>query len=655
MTNQRINIGYSIFLFLLLSFYSYSQDYNAGFTSIILTDSSRIFKPDTSPSDRLHHRPVEVDIWYPAEACDNESMLFGELFGLFEERAVRYDDTEDFSGVVNELALYYVAELGMGNDPNTLLNIKTNSHKDAQIVTGEFPLIIYLAGFNGMGFENYKIFENLAQNGYVVASIWSVGRYPGNMTNRKEDMLEQVYDAEFTLKYLRNNKIFDIDPDKTGLLGSSWGGMSAAVLANRLPSVSAFVSLDGTETHYFGENDNNAYYGNSPDDDNDQFIRDIHQSGLLDPEAQGAPYLYLESGNKLDDFNPTGEFHFYKQLQSEKFYLRLEDSKHEDFTCIPSILDPSGSSAKNYRYITEASRRFFDQSLKGSGEFETYSQELLTQENANDRPFEYTINNEDKGLLKVNGAVLDSKTGQPLQYVNVGVLNKSVGTVTNSKGQFELEIPEEFLGDTLKISMIGYKAREWIIEDSNSGDSSMNIALEEQISELDEVVLTAKEYRRKTLGNKTKSKFLGTGFSYDQLGAEMGIRININKPTLVDQFNFHISYNRLSATSVFRLNFYSIKDGKPDTNILREQILSPIQAGQTGVVSINLKPYGIVLQEDVIIALEWVENKGENQKDEAIFFSLGMFNSGTLYKESSQAPFKKFNSMGVGFNLDVRI
>jgi len=49
-----------------------------------------------------------------------------------------------------------------------------------------------------------------------------------------------------------------------------------------------------------------------------------------------------------------------------------------------------------------------------------------------------------------------------------------------------------------------------------------------------------------------------------------------------------------------------------------------------------------------------VETEGENNKGEAIFFSVGMFNSGTLYKKSSQAKFKKHSSMGVGFNIDVR-
>ena len=656
MTFPQIKLlGLLFWLLLIFGICSYSQEHNIGFTSLELTDRSRIYKPDTSPPDQLHYRPVEVDIWYPAKASSDLPMLFGEIFGLFEQRAVKYDDTDDFTGVVDELALYYVAELGMGDDPKTLLNIKTSSYKEAEAAEGQFPLVIYLSGFNGMGFENYKLLENLARNGYVVVSIWSVGRYPGNMTNRKEDMMEQVYDAEFTVDYLVGNKIFDIDFDKIGLIGCSWGGMSAAVLANRLPKTSAFISWDGTETHYFGENDSNLYYGNSRDDDNDDFIREIHKSDLLDPNTLKSPYLYFESGDKLEGFSPSGEYHFYKKHQSEKYYLRLENSTHADFTCIPSILNPSGSQADIYNYITETSLNFMNYALNESAGFEDYYRELIKQENIRGAPFEIPIGKEKARSNKIQGIVIDSKTKQPLQYVNVGVLNQYVGTVTDIEGKFELDISENLMGDTLKISMIGYEARMWIIDDLKSSENQLRFALEEQISELDEVVLSAKAYKRKTLGNKTKSKFLGTGFSYDQLGAEMGIRLNINNPTLADQFNFHISYNRLSATSIFRLNMYSVRDGKPHSNILREQILISIKSGQTGIVSVDLRPYGIILEEDIIIALEWIDNKGENKKSEAIYFSLGMFNSGTLYKQSSQAPFKKFNSMGVGFNLDVRI
>ena len=41
--------------------------YLAGYQNIITTDSTRIYKPGTSQSEKLHYRPIEIDVWYPAK------------------------------------------------------------------------------------------------------------------------------------------------------------------------------------------------------------------------------------------------------------------------------------------------------------------------------------------------------------------------------------------------------------------------------------------------------------------------------------------------------------------------------------------------------------------------------------------------------------
>ncbi|MCK5678013.1 MAG: hypothetical protein KAH72_06020, partial [Flavobacteriaceae bacterium] len=207
--------------------------YQAGFKTEVLIDSSRIYKPNTSEKNNLHYRPVELDIWYPSNEKSKSNLLFGDLFGLFEQRANQYQD-EDFTGITQELSQYYALGFGMEiEDGKRMLKIKTNSYKNSQIANGKFPLIIYMAGYNGMGFENFRILEKLAENGFVVVSIWSVGRYPGNMTNDKLDTMQQVYDAEFALNFLKINSQFNIDFDNIGVLGLSWGGMSAAILQDR--------------------------------------------------------------------------------------------------------------------------------------------------------------------------------------------------------------------------------------------------------------------------------------------------------------------------------------------------------------------------------------------------------------------------------------
>ena len=131
-------------------------------------------------------------------------------------------------------------------------------------------------------------------------------------------------------------------------------------------------------------------------------------------------------------------------------------------------------------------------------------------------------------------------------------------------------------------------------------------------------MITARGLKSKTLGNKSPSRFISTGFYYDQLGAETGIRINIRKtPTYVDAFNFHISYNRLSAKALFRLNIYDIANAKPSGSILQKNIIIPIDPEQAGMVSTDLREHDIILEEDAIVTLEWIDNEGEVKKGKA--------------------------------------
>ncbi|MCB0447186.1 MAG: carboxypeptidase-like regulatory domain-containing protein, partial [Gelidibacter sp.] len=558
-----------IIITILLTFgNTFAQTYNAGFKSFQLKDSTRIYKPNTELTDKLHYKPVDLDIWYPSNEKKGKALKFGDLFNLFEQRAVNYQDNVDYSGITNELAQFYVAELGVGTDGLKLLNIQTNSFSDLEPSATKHPIIIYMAGFNGMGFENYKILEKLAQNGFLVVSVWSFGRYPGDMTNQKEDMLEQVYDAEFAIRYLKQNNSFNADFNSIGIIGCSWGGMSSAVFLDRNPNTKAFVSLDGTETHYFGD-----------EDENDRFIQEIYDSKLLNPKTQNVKYLYLESGDKLDEFQPSKDYNYFRKLNSEKYYLVFTNSTHADFTCIPSILESSENSVEIYKDIEKLAINLFKKSLDNKDVFKPVWENISTL-NYTTKEL-YDISSKPNTATEITGIVLDNKTNAPLPYVNIGILNKEFGTVTDSNGKFILNLKEEFVNDTIRISSIGYKPVEFLVKNMTQKRQPISIKLEEQISELGEVVITAKAYKKKTLGNKTESKFISTGFSYDQLGAEMGIKINVRKnPTFVDAFNFNVSYNRLSAKSIFRVNFYSIENNKPKENILTENILVSIEPKQ---------------------------------------------------------------------------
>ncbi len=643
-------LKYFFYPFILLSIVplpSFSQKnstskFQVGFESLELVDKSRNYKPNTAINDKLHYRPVDLDIWYPTEDKIDKPLLFKDLFGLFEKRAINYQDDGNYKGITLELAQYYVSELELDTNANSLLNIKTNSFLNAKKTNKKHPVILYMAGFNGMGFENYKAIEKLVENGYIVVSIWSVGRYPGNMTNQEDDMMEQVLDAEFALNYLKiQNK--NVDLNKIGVLACSWGGMSAGVLVNRNKNIKALVSFDGTETHYFGENETD-----------DNYIDEIHKKNLLNPSKQKVKYLYIESGDKLQGFNPTKEYNYFKQINSKKFYLRFNVSKHSDFLCIPSILKASDNSVKIYDQISNLSLLWFNQSFRNDNSFDNQWNKITETSNTSEE--NYSLVKKNEVISEMSGQIIDAKTKEPLSYVNIGILHRETGTVSNDNGTFSLEIKEEFKLDTIRVSMIGFKPQTFLIKDIDKSNSKLIISLEEDLGELDTVVITVKALKKKTLGNKTTSKFISHLFYYGQLGKETGIKINIKKkPTYIDEFNFHISYNRFSAKALFRLNMYTLKDGKPDKNILKNNIIIPVDAKQTGLVTTDLRDYDIVASEDILVSLEWIGTEGKINNTEAIQISLGLLTGGTYERQSSQGEMKKIlKGMGLGYTLKVR-
>ncbi|GAA5029972.1 SusC/RagA family TonB-linked outer membrane protein [Marivirga lumbricoides] len=82
----------------------------------------------------------------------------------------------------------------------------------------------------------------------------------------------------------------------------------------------------------------------------------------------------------------------------------------------------------------------------------------------------------------VTGKVTTAEDGQSLPGVNITVVNGSSGTTTDIDGNFSLEVPDDA---SLKFSFIGFTTRTISV----SSRSVINVALEEDIAQLGEVVV----------------------------------------------------------------------------------------------------------------------------------------------------------------------
>src|SRR5918993_244427 len=179
-----------------------TQKHAVGFKIIKSVDRSRTYKPSTTASDYLHYRPMDLDIWYPATRSITDTLLrFRDFLGLLDQRANYYTASTAGNGLSQQLAKYFTEGFQCA-DTSMLLNYQTASIRNAIGVRKKFPLVVYLCAYNGMSYENYRLFETLASEGMIVVSISSIGRYPGDMTMKEADLIQQVQDAQAAVNVL---------------------------------------------------------------------------------------------------------------------------------------------------------------------------------------------------------------------------------------------------------------------------------------------------------------------------------------------------------------------------------------------------------------------------------------------------------------------
>ena len=104
----------------------------------------------------------------------------------------------------------------------------------------------------------------------------------------------------------------------------------------------------------------------------------------------------------------------------------------------------------------------------------------------------------------VTGKVTAESDGSPLPGVNVLLKGASTGSSTNADGTFQIQVPN---GATLVFSFIGYSSKEVSV----GNQTTINVALTDDIKQLSEVVVTAVGIER---SNKT------LGYSVERLSAD---------------------------------------------------------------------------------------------------------------------------------------
>lgn len=229
------------------------------------------------------------------------------------------------------------------------------------------------------------------------------------------------------------------------------------------------------------------------------------------------------------------------------------------------------------------------------------------------------------------GEVRNRENKETLPYVNIGIAHKTVGTVSGNNGKFRLIINDKISSnDTVLFSFIGFKTVEFPVSELKNRKDA--ILLQPVNIELDEVEVTSGKIKlkSKTIGRTTGGLgLLHANFyaSYekdvdDRLSKEMGMKFSAKRNCNIRDLNFNITGNDFKSLK-FRVNFYRIREGLPDSLLVEKNIIFEVKDNFTGWFKVDLEPYKIYIRENVeefAVTLQWLESVKSNENSK--YFSI---------------------------------
>lgn len=212
----------------------------------------------------------------------------------------------------------------------------------------------------------------------------------------------------------------------------------------------------------------------------------------------------------------------------------------------------------------------------------------------------------------VTGKVIDTSTGEPLEYVSIGVINTSISIITDNKGDFKIDVKGQSPKATVRISMISYAPQTFTIEELSVKENI--IKLISTPLQLAEVIVRPSGKSRKvgTTSYNRIGNLCGWGGSNFGRGNEIGTKIELgNIPVQIKSLLVHVQRQAFDS-SLYRLHIRTILNNSPFEELLNTNIILTITK-ESGWIDFDLSKYNIILKGDVALTLEWVKVKGINK------------------------------------------
>jgi len=261
------------------------------------------------------------------------------------------------------------------------------------------------------------------------------------------------------------------------------------------------------------------------------------------------------------------------------------------------------------------------------------------------------VNCQDTTNYTITGLTINDSNNEKLEYVNIGIIKKNFGTISDLEGRFNLSIPDSLINDTLSFSYIGFESLQVpILKLLDS--ANLNISLKRKNEILEEITIYAKKTKIKKYGTKGHSPLGFVPAYIDKDIYEIAFLVKPRKiPAKLKNLNLYI-HNSSVDSCIFRINIYDNSEGYPSEKINVENIIIRTSIIKRSWKTIDLTKYKLVFNSDFYVSIEFIPDfKDENPYQ--IGYGAKIIKGGKTYIRKSSLGEWEIDFFNISFNVDL--
>ena len=182
----------------------------------------------------------------------------------------------------------------------------------------------------------------------------------------------------------------------------------------------------------------------------------------------------------------------------------------------------------------------------------------------------------------ISGKIFSDENNQPIPYARIGVINESIGTVTDELGNYKIDLSKIDKSKEITVQLGGYKSFVQKVQNFGARNNH-DIILKEKVTEIAEVKVSPKTFKNKNWGANSKSKKMGfwytsNGNSDEAWLKELAILFHNKKKIKIEKININIAQFETENPVVLNFNIYSNEDNRPAKSIVSENLMIELTA-----------------------------------------------------------------------------